>query len=180
MPFSTARLQCDLLADTEQEDFCGLLTSAKVMRQIAPVLTWPQAQAKFRAAIKYNQAENLKQRIWHIRDCNTKAFYGIQSLQWREGEAHQAEIGIMLAQPANQKGVAIEAMHGLLGFAFSHFALERVYAHFYQTHYATRKLVAKLGYHIDDAALPAGSVPQLYCFITPAMYRSVCKCAESE
>lgn len=179
MAFTTARLQCDLLADTEQDEFCGLLTSAKVMRQIAPVLTLPQAQAKFRAAIKYNQAETLRQRIWHIRDRNTNAFYGIQSLQWRDGEAHQAEIGIMLAPQANQKGVAIEAMDGLLGFAFSYFGLERVYAHFYQTHRATRKLVARLGYHIVDAAQSIDRVPQSYCFITATMYRSDRKCAES-
>ncbi|WP_414830322.1 GNAT family N-acetyltransferase [Alteromonas sp. H39] len=170
MNFETKRTRCSLLTMDDEKDFCHLYTDKKVMRKIGPPVSYAQARRFFERALDKNKSHELSQKIWKIEEKGNNTFLGILMLKWKPNIKDVAEIGIMLAPKSNQKGIANEAMGALTDYGFIKLHLKMVMAFFDKTHYATERLVKKLGYTvIPPDKSPAVGEGKSYCFVTPEM-----------
>ncbi|WDE13856.1 GNAT family N-acetyltransferase [Thalassomonas haliotis] len=167
--FSTKRLIVRPLSPQDNPLYCQLYTDAKVMRNICPPLTFPQAEKAFKRTLAKQNIKNSHQVNWAIYARESNQPLGIQGLTWQPNIKTQADIGIMLLRRANGKLIPEEAMGALMEHAFDHYQLERITASFSKENLATKRFVKKLGFQFYEKEITNNNA-SIDCYIEQKSY----------
>ena len=122
------------------------------MRKIGNVLSQRQAENAFDKTLSHNRLAPWKKRTWTIYNAVGEPV-GIQMLDRSASATGNAEIGIMLLPRANGKRIAVQALSGLVAYGICQLRLQCIEATFDHGHLATRKLITRIGFHIDETRL---------------------------
>jgi RimJ/RimL family protein N-acetyltransferase len=127
-------------------DFRRLTQSERVMEMITGrALSEIESQAHFEKVLQQNQVAPGFGNFKIINEENN-AFIGLAKLVLETPEAKEAEIGFMLTEPYQGKGIATEATRRLVDIAGSRKTLTRVKAVLDPQNKASRKILVSQGF----------------------------------
>jgi RimJ/RimL family protein N-acetyltransferase len=121
--FQTVRLEMRPLDERDAPLYCALYTTPELMRNIAPPMAHDAALRSFNAA--YRKQLSTLQR-WIVSERKSGKDVGLLGLI---GAGEAPEIGVMLLEEAHGRGYGTEALDGMMEWAFTRTALQRIYAH---------------------------------------------------
>ncbi len=170
--FTTERLLIRLLIPEDEDFYAYQYTDPKMMRIIGTPLSEKEARAAFHRALKANSGEKKTVMTWAIVDKASNEIIGTQALSWLAPKHQvkpsnqpitQVEIGIMLATKANGKLLPDESTAGVMEYGFKYLNIDRVNAFYSRINRATKRILDKLGYVLDEALQdPEGNVRYQY------------------
>lgn len=153
LSFAADNYSCSLVTDADKNQVMALYQNKKVMRMISAPLTDSEADTLATLIIKRNVQPLPALKVWKITDSASGVFCGLMMLRWHDNTSRRcAEIGIMLVQSVNRKGVARKAMRALVEFAFLSLGVKEIYADFNSRHRVIEKLLLSLGFNASSQA----------------------------
>ncbi|MDF2179409.1 GNAT family N-acetyltransferase [Aliiglaciecola sp. CAU 1673] len=146
MEFQTKRLICRPLLESDRDNYCALYMDKKIMRKIVAPFNREKSEQHFNSALIQNNSPSLTRLTWVIENKDSGQFIGVQGLQWLSPGDKQADLGIMIIPNANGKNIPREALTGVIEYAFDNIRLDAIRASFQPSHYASLRIVRRLGF----------------------------------
>ncbi|REL35093.1 GNAT family N-acetyltransferase [Thalassotalea euphylliae] len=162
--FETKRLLVRPLNSQDKALFIELHTNEKIMKHTGGAVSQEVAHAKFETALKLNQTKPAKFSIWTIVSTVNNETIGFEMLYQTNKHRQEKiwEIGIMMANSGQNRGLSEEAINSLLEFAFTCLNIDEIVARFAEENVKTHRLVEKTGFIFDYSAIENGNY---YAFI---------------
>lgn len=143
---TTDRLCLRLLAESDENLYCGLYTDAATMRFIGAPLSRERAARSFRKVLRLTHHLPCELLFATIFEKNTLQAIGVGSVRPFDERARQAEAGIILQPAGHARGVGKEAFAALITQGFAMFQIDEIQAHISLGNLAAQGMVAGLGF----------------------------------
>jgi RimJ/RimL family protein N-acetyltransferase len=142
----SARLRLRPYRDDDLDALYALQSDPGVMRYWSYPAWTEHRQAEERLALIYRQMREEDVYIWVIADRDSDRMIGNSALFALNREQKHAEIGYSLMPAYQGRGLAQEAVRGVLAFAFDVLGLERIEADIDPRNTPSCRLVERLGF----------------------------------
>ena len=117
----------------------------EVTRFIGGPLSPEKIQEKLRAEMELSSLHSVQ--YWPIFLLETREHAGCSGLRPYRLEDHIFELGVHLNRPFWGRGLAEEASHAVIHFAFALLGAKALFAGHHPANFASRNLILKLGFH---------------------------------
>ena len=150
--FDTPRLQLRPLGGGDEALYCSLYTDPVLMRHIGMPMSADAARRSFRTALALAAQPDPATRLWAIADRGSPSTVGLLARIRHAGASDEAEMGIMLVEQAQGRGLAAEAMGALTDRLFALPGVRRVWTRQSPGNAAVVRLMHRLGFERDHAS----------------------------
>ncbi len=141
----TPRLHLRPMAPCDERLYCGLYTDPGAMRHVAEPLAPGAAQRAFRVVLKQLAADPPRSRYWIVAPREGDDL-GLMAWMPDRDDAGSAEIGVLLAGPAECRGYATEAIAALADAVFAQPGQRRLWTRHARANGPAIGLMRKLGF----------------------------------
>lgn len=142
----TERLCLRPLAEGDEALFCGLYTDPETMRFIGRPLTAAEAASHFPEVVRRQGELALDERYLMIVRKDTQMPLGICGTGHYDQATMRLELGMVLLPEGRGKGIATEALAGLVKCAFAMPQVNEVYARFSTENAAAMRVLSSMGF----------------------------------
>lgn len=161
------RLRLRPLAPEDQALYRRLFADPVVMQHVAAAQDEATAARGFRQALAMNAALPAQRRFWVIAERNGGEAHGLIGLTLDESGG--AEVGVVLPEARQGRGLATEAIATLANHAFGALGLHRLHTRHLDGHALAAGLMQSLGF--ENTA--RGPAPETWCWqLTPERWAS--------
>lgn len=144
--FETERLRVRPLNADDEALYRELYTDPETMRYIAPPLSLESASSSFQTVLALQGALTLKSRFLVIEERDTSQSVGICGTSDYDAAALRLEVGIVLKPAATSRGIATEALEGLVKRIFEASPVDEIWSECSRLHLAAARLVSTIGF----------------------------------
>jgi RimJ/RimL family protein N-acetyltransferase len=144
--FATARLQLRPLEVADEALYHELYTDPDTMRFIAPPLTTEQATNRFRKVVAWQREPSFARRFLVMLERVTQRPIGICGTSNYDAETLRLEVGIVLKAVARSRGLAREALVGLINKVFAMSSVREIYVRFSAHNVAMERTSVRVGF----------------------------------
>lgn len=160
-----ARLDMRPLAEGDQALYVRLYTDPQVMQRIGMPQDSATATMGFGLALRFNEATPPLRLFWVIHDRSQARDLGLLGLTL--DETGGGEVGVVLPEEHQGRGVATEAIAALADHAFAAMQLQRLHTRHEDGHGLAAGLMATLGF---EASAPDTCSARWRWQLTPARW----------
>lgn len=146
-------IQLRHLVASDEALYVGLYGSPATMRHIGPPLPRLEACRSFRAAVRANAASPPSARFWVIEHQKGQQALGLIGLRWISHTT--AELGVVLPEENQAKGIAKAAIRALLTPAFTELGLAELRTQHSKPNALAWRLMDSLGF-TETGTSPVG------------------------
>lgn len=143
--YSTHRVICTPVTQSDVDDIALLYRSEHVMQMIAPPCNDDDATAIAARCVKVTRHKSAD-CFWSLYLKDTHEWLGIMGLLQQKTDNSIAEMGIMLLPGIGVKGIATEVIAGMLPVAFNDMGYTQIFSEYRREHIAIQRIADKLGF----------------------------------
>jgi ribosomal-protein-alanine N-acetyltransferase len=142
----TERLRVRPLKVDDEAHYRELYTDPETMRYIAPPLSTKSAASSFQKVLVLQSAPTWKSRFLVIEEKETSQRIGICGTSKYEAAALRVEVGIVLKPQASARGLAREALGGLMKKIFAVSPVDEIWVECSTLYPAVERMVSAVGF----------------------------------
>ena len=143
---SSPRLRLREVRDGDAAALFAIHSDARVMRYWSYPAWTELKQAEQKIADIQRQRRELDMLVWAIADADTDLLIGSSAIFYMDLTQARAEIGYSLHPDWQGRGLASEALHLILGYAFTELGLRRIEADIDPRNLPSCRLVERFGF----------------------------------